>query len=358
MKVSAFILLLLLCSSCGMLSYLTEQGIGQARIQWRGRDNDKVLSDPGVSDDVKRKIMLIGEYKKFFYHYFNEKSTDIYTKTTMLDDKAVTYLVIASPHTKIEAHEFTFPFMGSFPYIGFFKLDSAKDFAKDLQKDEKLVTWIRPVYAYSTLGYLEDRILSSFFEYDDVELAELVFHELFHTIFFVPNEVDMNENLANLYGFELLKEYFKDRPELEEYIHKEEKKKIVANRIVELIGILQTEFAKLGGFITIEKADELNDRFVNEVLKPDLHNLCVKLELDKSDCELKEKWNQASFAAFLTYEEEQDFLKGLKEETRLDLKGFLSYLRKETKAFKKQKKYETFPDYLKAKVKNATPPSH
>ena len=296
MKVLVLILLLL-CSGCGMLSYLTEQGMGQARIQWRGKDNEKLLDDPKVSEEVKHKILLVGEYKKFFYHYFSEKSTDIYSKTTILDDEAVTYLVIASPHTKIEAHEFEFPLLGSFPYIGFFRLDSAKEFAKELEEDEQLVTYIRPVYAYSTLGYLEDRILSSFFEYDDIELAELIFHELFHTIFFVEDEVDMNENLANMYGFELLREYFKDRPELQEYIHREDKKKIIANRIVELIGILQTEFAKLGGFITDEKSDELTERFVTEVLKPDIFHLCEKLELEKKECELKEKWNQARFAA-------------------------------------------------------------
>jgi predicted aminopeptidase len=344
------LILLLLCSGCGMFGYLTEQGIGQAKIQWRAVDNEKLLQDPEVADKNKHKIMLVGEYKKFFYHYFNEKSTPIYTKTTMLEDEAVSYLVIASPHTKIEAHEFEFPVMGKFPYIGFFRLANAKDFARDLERDEGLVTWVRPVYAYSTLGILEDRILSSFFEYDDVELAELIFHELFHTIFFVEDEVELNENLANLYGFELLKEYFKDRDELKSYIQKEERKKIIARRVVELIGILQTEFAKLGGFITNEKADEMTERFVNEIFKPDLRHLCKKLALESKDCELREKWNQASFAAFLTYEEDQDFLKKLKESKSLNLKDYLSWLRKAHQEFKKQKKIESFPDYLKAKV--------
>lgn len=156
------LLLLFFLFGCARLGYITEQGIHRAKIQFRGVDNQKVLDDPKVSDEVKRKILLIGEYKKFFYHYFDSKPTSIYTKTTTLDNEAVSYLVIASPHTKIEAHEFKFPFVGSFPYIGFGKKDSAEEFAKQLEKEEKLVTWIRPVYAYSTLGYLEDRILSSF----------------------------------------------------------------------------------------------------------------------------------------------------------------------------------------------------
>lgn len=333
-----------------MVGYLSEQGLGQAKIQWQARDNDEILNDPKVSDEMKRKVMLVGEYKKFFYHYFGEKTSSIYSKTTMLDNKAVTYLVIASTHTKIEAHEFNFPLMGSFPYIGFFKKDSAKDFAKELNRDQNLVTYIRPVYAYSTLGYLEDRILSSFFHYDDVELAELVFHELFHTIFFIKDEVELNENLANLYGKELIHVYFKGRPELETYLDIEKKKTLLSNRIVDLIAILQGEFGKLGGFITDEKADTLTQRFVTEVFLPEIRQYCQKIQLPEDECDIKEEWNQASFAAFLTYEEEQDFLQKLKEQNNFDLKQYLSWLRMESKKFDKQNKLESFTDYLKMKT--------
>ncbi len=340
-------------AGCAKLSYLTEQGIEQAKLQWSGVKNQKILKDPKISEEVKHKIRLVEEYKRFFYRYFEEKPSNIYSKTTMLKNKAVTYLVIASSHTKIEAHEFEFPFMGSFPYIGFFQLDSAKEFARDLEKDEKLVTWIRPVYAYSTLGYLEDRILSSFFEYNEVELAELVFHELFHTVFFVKNEVDLNENLANLYGKELLKEYFKDREELKTYLAKEEKKELISKRVVELIGILQTEFAKLGGFITDDKADTLTQRFISEVFLPELRELRQKLSLDENDYELEMKWSQASFAAFLTYEEEQDFLHKIQEQKKISLKEFLTWLKVEYKNYEQQDQVESFTDFLKLKVPHA-----
>ena len=344
---------LMLCQGCTMLGYITEQGMGWSKVQWSAKSNEEYLKDPNFNEDMKRKIMLVGEYKKFFYHYFGAKPTNIYTKTTMLPDKAVTYLVIASKHTKIEAEEYKFPLLGSFPYLGFYSKDSAKDFAKDLVKDKDLVTYIRPVYAYSTLGYFEDRILSSFFHYDDVELAELVFHELFHTVFFIKDEVDLNENLANLYGKALLREYFKGRPELESYIETEKKKGELNNRVVELIAILQTEFAKLGGFITNEKADILTQRFVNEVFKPDIVSFCHKVGLPDDECEVKDEWNQASFAAFLTYEEEQDFLEKLQSQNNFDLKQYLSWLRMEYKKFDKQDKVESFTDYLKMKVPNA-----
>lgn len=353
-----FLILIFFIPGCAKLSYLTTQGFGQAKLQWKGRVNAEVLKDPKISPAHKRKIELVEDYKKFFYSYFDQKKTDIYTKTTILDDKAVTYLVIASPHTKMKAHEFEFPLMGSFPYLGFFNLDSAKSFASDLEENEKLVTWIRPVYAYSTLGYLEDRILSSFFYYDDLELAELIFHELFHTVFFIKDEVDLNENLANLYGKELLQEFFKDQPELVQYLEKEKKKEQLDRRVVELISILQDEFDKLGAFITDKKADELTQRFVSEIFRPDLKSMCQELILEPEDCEYKDNWNQATFAAFLTYEEEQDFLKDLKGKLNLNLKDFLVWLKKEYKNFTPDNSVTSFTDHLKAKGKDAPLTSH
>jgi hypothetical protein len=349
---SQWILILsFITSGCSMMSYLTEQGLEQAKLQWNGRNNEEFLADPNVNPEMKKKVILVEEYKKFFFHYFEKKPTDIYTKTTMLSSNAVTYLVIASPHTKIVPQEFKFPFMGSFPYIGFFRKESAEDFAKDLNEDDNLVTYIRPVYAYSTLGYFEDRILSSFFHYDDVELAELVFHELFHTIFFIKDEVDLNENLANLFGKELLREYFKGRNELQYYLSIEKKKDLLSKRVVELIGILQSEFLKLGGFITDVKADQLTERFVREVFLPDMKSYCQTLELPEKDCEIKEDWNQAAFAAFLTYEEEQDFLQNLQAQLNLDLKQFHQWLNAEYSLFKEKTKFESFTEHLKSKLK-------
>lgn len=351
MNLKLLLLAVLLTSGCSMVGYLAEQGVGQASLQWNGRDNQELLNDPKVSEEVKRKIMLVGEYKKFFYHFFGEKPSSIYTKTTLLSDKAVSYLVIASQKTRIEAHEFEFPLMGSFPYIGFFKKDSAKSFAEDLQKELNLATYIRPVYAYSTLGFFEDRILSSFFEYDDLELAELVFHELFHTVFFIKNEVELNENLANLFGKAMMQEYFRGRSELADYLKTEKKKNLLSNKVVELIGILRTEFSKLGGFLTETKADELTQRFVKEVFRPELQSYCLSIDLPLGECEIKEEWNQASFAAFLTYEEEQDFLKKLQQQQNFDLKQYLSWLKMEYKIFDDQNKIESFFDYLKLKIK-------
>jgi predicted aminopeptidase len=353
MKNIKLLVLGIVFSGCAKLGYVTEQGIEQVKLQWSGTANEKILSDPKVSPKVKHKLQLVETYKRYFYDYFREKPTRIYTKTTMLEHEAVTYLLIASPHTSIEAREFKFPLMGSFPYLGFFKQQSAVNYAQRLERKENLVTWIRPVYAYSTLGYMEDRVLSSFFEYDDMALAELIFHELFHTIFFIKDEVELNENLANFFGKEMMREYFAGRPELAGHLEREKKREEISAKVVELIQVLRHEFDKLGAFLTNEKADELTRTFVNEVFLPELHKLRDKLGLGEEDYRLKRTWNQASFAAFLTYEEKQDFLEDLKNARNLNLKDYLTWLRMEHAEYKRQKLKLGFSDYLKTKVPNA-----
>lgn len=348
-----FLLLFILTSSCTSIGYISEQAMGWSKIQFTAVKNEKLLDDPKIDEEIKRKILLVGEYKKFFYHFFSKPQTGIYSKTKLLSNKAVSYLVIASQSTKIEPVEFHFPIVGNFPYLGFYEESSAEEFAKKLKYEKNLVTFIRPVYAYSTLGYFEDRILSSFFHYDDIELAELIFHELFHTILFIKDEVDLNENMANLFARELLFEYFKDRPELKVYLEIEEKKMRLNQRVVELIQILQDEFSKLGEFLNDQSANLLTERFVREIFLPDLRTKCRHYGLSDKNCDIKEDWNQASFAAFMTYEKDQDLFRELMQKNNLDLRQFLSWINLEYERFKDQDSIEHFTDFLKLKVSHA-----
>jgi predicted aminopeptidase len=346
-KNSLFILIILMNVSCAKLGYLIEQGQGQMSLQWRGIDNNEILNSDKISKDDKEKIALVGDYKKYFYSYFQKKQSNIYSKTTLLDNKAVTYLLISAKFDELEAQETKFPFVGSFPYLGFFNLDSAKDWARDLEQDG-FVTWIRPVYAYSTLGYFEDRILSSFFHYNEYELAELIFHELFHTIFFLKNDVDFNESLATYFSDKLMREYFKNNAGFEHYLIENDKYKKLEVSILDLSLILKQEFKKQEGYLNRQRADLLIERFNTEVFLPKIKKDCLDLNLDKGVCEdNQKKWNQAQFAAFLTYEEELPVFERLQDKLKLNLVDFYKWIKKESKNYLKDDEETPFVDYLK-----------
>ena len=348
LRILGLIFTLILISSCAKFEYLYEQSIGQISLQSKARSNDEVLKNVRVPADQKDKIKKIQELKKYFYHYWGKKETAIYSQTTMLQNKAVTYLVVASPFREIKAEETCFPLMGCFPYLGFFNIASAKSFARSKEKED-YVTWIRPVYAYSTLGYFTDTILSSFFHYTDYELAELIFHELFHTIFFVKSEVDLNENLANYFAKEMLEEYFTSTHQLD-YLKiqrkEEQEDKVLRQQIVILTAQLQDLYYKLLPK-TKEDAKVILDEFLETKFKPEILKKCQEQNIQPKNCfPLEKEWNNASFAAFLTYEKNSNDLEGLQKRLGLDLKGYYNFIEKKYDDFKKQKEVDEFSSYL------------
>ena len=58
------------------------------------------------------------------------------------------------------------------------------------------------VAAYSTLGWFDDPLLSTFIGYPDARLAELLFHELAHGVLFVPGDSAFNVGFATFVGRE------------------------------------------------------------------------------------------------------------------------------------------------------------
>lgn len=337
--------------SCAKVGYLWEQGSGQLGLQSRAKTNEEILKSPRVPKDQKQKIKYVEKLKSYFYGYWKKPATKIYSRTTFLKNKAVTYLVIASPFDKIATHSSCFPIVGCFPYLGFFEKSSAEEYAKDLRQND-LVTYIRPVYAYSTLGYFEDTILSSFFKYDEDELAELIFHELFHTIFFVKDEVDLNENLANYFSEKMVEEYFQKTQQNELLVKYQTDRAIgekFDRKIVALATDLQIQYEKNAPLDKAMAREVLND-FLREKFFPEMKKLCVEHKLNADADEacpvLKREWNNASFAAFLTYEKKANQLSELQKKLNLDLIQFYDYINQQYKKFLKDDPDLGFSEYL------------
>ncbi len=337
MRTLSLLILLILFNSCAKIGYLYEQGIGQFRLLYDARENEKVLADSSIPEKTKEKIKEVIKYKKFFYEYWYLDSTDIYSRTNILDRDAVTYLVIASKKNELKAKKNCFPIVGCFPYLGFFKKDSAKEHVKKLQAKD-FDTYMRKVPAYSTLGKFDDPILSTFLKYQEFDLAETVFHELFHTIFFIDDEVDLNENLANYFGKMMLYEYFKDRKEdLDKHFAALEKGKVLREEIVRSAKELRT----------ILKADDWKNRkeeFTMSVFPKRIQALCDNHRF-KNCWPLRLTWNNATFVAFMTYEKSQNRIEELAKKHGYNLRQFFTYIQSKYQDFKKSDA-ESFEKYL------------
>jgi predicted aminopeptidase len=334
--------------SCSKLSYVTDQGIGQIGLLYNAKDNQKLLNDPEVDEESKRKIRLVEDYKKVFYEYYGEKSTKIYSKTTFLKQDAVTYLVVTTPYNSLTPNQECFVFMGCFPYLGFFSKDKAQKYFDNKVKLGDSA-YLRPVYAYSTLGYFTDTILSSFFYYNDLELAELIFHELFHTILFVKNNVNLNEALANYFSEQMVLELYLKDGENQKAKEQEAKTNALRAAIVEQTKKLELLYRE-NFQSSREEIAGIFKTFLDKDFYPNIKKKCEELSLDERQCfPLKGEWSNARFAGFLTYEENSDEIHQLRVKLGLNLKDFYLYIKKQEKNYKKGE--ESFTDFLFSPVR-------
>lgn len=342
-------LLILLASSCTKSLYVYKQAIGQISLEVDAVDNNQILKDKNVDEKIKSKIKNIQKYKRYFYEYFNKKECSIYDQTTFLKQKAVTYLVIASPFDKIDPVKVTFPIVGEFPYLGFFDKEDALEYERKLQK-EGFDTFVRPVYAYSTLNQwiFNDNILSSFFVYDDNALAELIFHELTHTIFFIKNEVSFNESFAQYFGERLTEKYYHYNEEKIQSL-KEQK-----NRRVEYAKII-SQFAKdmnalyAKEKLSKEKAHKLLKEYYQTKVVQKINAYCNQFNLTQCD-KFDANWNNAKLAAYLTYQKDQNIIEKIHLKNKFSLKKLLEFFEKEYKVYVKSQE-TSFTQYLINKEK-------
>lgn len=184
-----------------LISYLIHIGIGQANLIFNSKPINKLLKDPTVLPDLKKKFLLVSEIKEFAEKEIGLKSTSNYTKYFHTDKSCIVYVISASPADKLETYIWHFPIMGGFPYKGFFDVKKALDEKIKLESNG-YDTHLREVTTYSTLGWLPDPLLSTMLKYDDYELANLIIHESTHATIFIKNKVTFNENLALFVGHE------------------------------------------------------------------------------------------------------------------------------------------------------------
>ena len=105
--------------------------------------------------------------------------------------------VVATPELSLEPRQWCFPIAGCVNYRGYFDEAAAKAEAAQFTAAGDDVH-IGGVPAFSTLGYFNDAILSTFIRYPDPEVARLIFHELAHQVAYAKDDSVFNESFAVL----------------------------------------------------------------------------------------------------------------------------------------------------------------
>ncbi|MCZ6635408.1 MAG: aminopeptidase [bacterium] len=172
---------------------------GQANLLWNREPIERVLKQPDLDPEIRKRLLFIQEVKTFAQQQIGLVPSQIYSSFVDLHGQPVSWNLAACPKDRLDPVRWSYPVVGSAPYRGYFDLKRAKK-ERDALEAKGYDTYLRPVSAYSTLGWFSDPILSSMLQYRDADLAGLVIHEMTHVMVWIPGDVNFNESLASFVG--------------------------------------------------------------------------------------------------------------------------------------------------------------
>ncbi|MFT5030311.1 MAG: putative aminopeptidase [Candidatus Binatia bacterium] len=206
------VVLMALGSGCKTAGYYRQAARGHFRILADRQSIDETIEASVVEPDVSRKLSLILELRKFAEKELGLKPGKHYLDYVELDRRFVVWNVSASPEFSMDSIGWWYPFLGTLTYRGYFDESRARAFGAR-QKQDGYDVFVGGVEAYSTLGWFNDPVLSSFIGRRDDALAELIFHELAHQKIFVRGDTDFNEAYATAVAQEGLRRWLIARGE-------------------------------------------------------------------------------------------------------------------------------------------------
>ncbi|MDB5763578.1 MAG: aminopeptidase [Herminiimonas sp.] len=182
-------------AGCAQLGYYVQAVQGQYSLLSEAKPIDDWLADPGVGNKLKDKLAKVKEIRKFAARELGLPDNDSYKTYTDLKRPFVLWNVVATPELSMKPTQWCFPIAGCVNYRGYYSKGEAQVFAAEL-RHEGYDVQVDGVPAYSTLGWFNDPVLSTFIQYPDGELARLVFHELAHQVVYAKDDSQFNESFA------------------------------------------------------------------------------------------------------------------------------------------------------------------
>lgn len=197
----------LMClSGCSGLSYYAQAAQGQWRLLSARQDVDDVLQTE-LTPEVRRGLQLSQQVLSFAEEQLGITGDGRYTTYVELPGRAVVWNVFASDADQVRAYTWCYPIVGCAPYRGYFSEARAQAYANQLDA-EGWDTFVGAVPAYSTLGWFEDPLLSSFITWPEGDLVNLIVHELAHSRVWVASDVVFNENFASFVADQATRAWF------------------------------------------------------------------------------------------------------------------------------------------------------
>lgn len=328
-----FALMLFCLIEHNLVIYGISQGKGQLALVMDAQPIEEVLKDPNFPDSLKYKLKLIREIKQFASDNIGIDPSENYSTVYDQHDKPILWAVSACEPYSFKEKEWTFPFLGTVSYKGFFNKKEAEKEVVALRLQGYDIDVYSPS-GWSTLGWFKDPILSNMLYRTEGQLANLIIHELSHGTLYVKNNVTFNENLASFIGDKgaekfLISTYGIDSKQYIDYEHTKTDEKVFKQYILKSAARLDSLYSALSDNDSDEIKKEKKNTLITEIVRG-----VNSLSLFKKEGYFRyalqafsEK--NAFFMAFSRYDSQYDiFEKEYTEQFHSDLRNYMVFLKK------------------------------
>lgn len=195
MRVLAASVVLLAISGCTSIGYYAQAVSGHIEVMWLAQPIEERLKDTVTPDSLRTKLTRVLAIRDFASRELALPDNGSYRRYADIGRPFVVWNVFAAPEFSVDPVQSCFLFAGCVSYRGYYTEEKAHKAAASFS-DEGYDTYVGGVPAYSTLGWFDDPVLSTFINYPEPELARLLFHELAHQVVYVKDDTTFNESFA------------------------------------------------------------------------------------------------------------------------------------------------------------------
>lgn len=180
---------------CASPAYYLQAMSGQFELWRLSRPLDQLRDDPSIAPSLQEKLSAARRIRDFASRELALPDNGGFRSYAAIDRPYAVWNVFAAEEFAIRPKEWCFPVAGCVSYRGYFSKADAEAHAAALRA-EGYEVHVGGVPAYSTLGWFDDPLLSTFIRYPEPELARLIFHELSHQLLYARDDTEFNESFA------------------------------------------------------------------------------------------------------------------------------------------------------------------
>lgn len=180
-----------LLAGCETLSYYGQAAGGQLALMARVQPVDEVQAEGALRERLVRATAM----RDFASRELGLPDNGSYRGYADLGRPYALWNVVAAPEFSLSPVLSCFPVAGCVSYRGYYAKEAAERHARS-RREQGYDVIVYGVPAYSTLGWFDDPLLSTFIGYPEADLARLIFHELAHQVVYVKDDSTFNESFA------------------------------------------------------------------------------------------------------------------------------------------------------------------